>query len=310
MPPDLDVPTDVDATRLGPSPTIRTVSERRTLRLLDGRALGVFDVRCASPAGAPGPEERADVTQVVLPIDGVFEVHDGRDSAIADAASVAVLWAGREHRVGHPGVNGDRSIVLVFPPEVVEEALDPEGRNGGPVGPRVHLGARLLGSGLLRGSIGGLEAEELAHLLLGLIGVDLDRARTYRPQARHQRDRIEQLRALLAAAPDRGWRLDDLARAVHCSPFHLARQFRAATGTSIAMYLLRLRLALALQRLAEGEADLAGLAADLGFASHSHFGARFRSVFGVSPGSARDSLTAGRLAELRRFLIAMEAVQS
>ena len=195
-------------------------------------------------------------------------------------------------------------MVLVFPPEVVEEALDPRGRHGGPVGSRIHLGARILGSALRWDAIGELEAEELALLLLGLIGVDLDRARGYRPRGRHPRDRIERVRALLAAAPDRRWRLDELARAVHCSPFHLARQFRAFTGSSIATYLLRLRLALALQRLAEGEADLAGLAADLGFASHSHFGARFRSVFGMSPGSVRDSLTAGRLAELRTFVTA------
>ncbi len=97
---------------------------------------------------------------------------------------------------------------------------------------------------------------------------------------------------------------------MHCSPFHLARQFRASTGTSISAYLLRLRLALALQRLAEGEADLAALAADLGFASHSHFGARFRSVFGVPPSSVRDSLTAGRLAELRTFVTAEDRAAS
>jgi AraC-like DNA-binding protein len=97
---------------------------------------------------------------------------------------------------------------------------------------------------------------------------------------------------------------------VHCSPFHLTRQFRAVTGTSIGVSLLRLRLALALQRLAEGEVDLAGLAADLGFASQSHFGARFRSVFGASPGSVRDSLTAGHLAELRTFVTADDRIAS
>jgi AraC-like DNA-binding protein len=114
----------------------------------------------------------------------------------------------------------------------------------------------------------------------------------------------------MAAAPQRRWRLEELARVVHCSPFHLARQFRAVTGTSIASYLLRLRLAIALQRLAEGQADLAGLAADLGFASHSHFGARFRAVFGASPGSVRDSLSAGRLDELRTFVTAPERAAS
>ncbi len=272
--------------------------------------LGVFDVRCFSPAGGPGPEEYADITQVVLPLDGVFEVHHGRDSVTADAASVVILASGREHRVAHPAAGGDRSVVLVFPPEVVDEALGAGNRLGGPVGSRVHLGSRILGAALGRGAADELEAEELALVLLDLIGVDLRRETTYRPRGPHQRDRVERVRALLAAAPDRRWRLDELARAVHCSPFHLARQFRAATGSSMAAYLLRLRLALAVQRLAEGQADLAGLAADLGFASHSHFGARFRSIFGASPGSVRDSLTAGRLAELRTFVTAEDRTAS
>jgi hypothetical protein len=101
------------------------MSERRATRLLDGATLGVFDVRCSSPTGAPGSEEYAGVTQVILPVHGVFEVHLGRDSLIADAASVVILGAGLEHRVGHPAMGGDRSIVLVFAPDVVEEALAP-----------------------------------------------------------------------------------------------------------------------------------------------------------------------------------------
>jgi len=265
---------------------------------LGSATLSVFDVRCFSPAGAPGPEEYADATQVVLPLGGVFEVHHARDSVIADAASVVILGAGLEHKVGHPTEGGDRSMVLVFPPEVVDEALAPGGRHGGPVGPGVHLGTRLLGCALRRDGMAELEVEEFALLLLDRIGVDLGRARGYRPPGRHQRERVERVRALLAATPMRRWRLEELARAVHCSPFHLARQFRAVTGCSIATYLLQVRLALALQRLAEGEANLAGLAADLGFASQSHFGARFRSVFGASPGAVRYSLTAGRLADI------------
>lgn len=292
------------------APTIEHVSQRRTLCLLDDAMLGVFDVRCLSPAGRPGSEEYADVTQVVLPVDGVFEVHHGRDSVTADAASVVVFGAGSEHRVGHPASGGDRSMVLIFPPGVVDGALDLEGRSGGPVGPRVYLGARSLGSALRRGAICELEAEESALLLLDLIGADLDRTRGYRPPGRHQRARVERVRALLASAPDRRWRLDELARIVHCSSFHLARQFRALTGSSIGTYLVRLRLALALQRLANGETDLAGLAGDLGFASHSHFSARFGSIFGLSPSSMRDRLTAGRLAELRTFVTAKDGAAS
>jgi AraC family transcriptional regulator len=107
------------------------------------------------------------------------------------------------------------------------------------------------------------------------------------------RRRVEDVRALLAARPGAAWRLDSVARAVHCSPFHLARQFRAATGETIARYLLRLRLAAALERLAAGETELARLAADVGFAHHSHLSARFRAAYGVTPSEARKMVTAG-----------------
>ncbi len=285
------------------------MGERRSLRLLEAPGVGVYDVRCSEPAGDPGPGEPTGVTQVVLPLEGVFAVHHGREAVTADPATAVVLRAGGEHRVGHPATDGDRSLVLVFPPEVVDEALGEDGL-GGPVGPRAHLGARILVSALGRPGADELDAEETAHLLLGLVAEDLGTVRAHRPRGSHQRERVERVRELLAAAPERRWRLDELGRAVHASPFHLARQFRAGTGSSIGQALLRLRLALALERLAAGEDDLSALAADLGFSSQSHFGARFRSVFGTSPGALRDSFTAGRLAGLRTFLTAEDRAAS
>ena len=86
---------------------------------------------------------------------------------------------------------------------------------------------------------------------------------------------------------------------MRCSPFHLARQFRAATGETISRYLLRLRLGAAVERLAEGERDIAALAIDIGFAHHSHFSARFRMAFGITPTLARDMLTKRKLDEFR-----------
>ena len=284
------------------------MSERTGEQLLDG-TVRVFDVRCSAPTGGPGAEECARVTEVVLPLSGVFEVHRGRRSVVADAGSVVVLRADQERRVSHPATGGDRSLDLVFPPEIVEEALGPETR-GGPVGPRVRLGGRALASALRLRATDMLEAEEFALVLLGMIEADLAGTSGYRPVGEHQRARVEWVRALLAAEPNRTWTLDELAREVHCSAFHLARQFRRLTGSSIGRDLVGLRLALALQRLAEDEDDLARLAADLGFASHSHFSARFRSVFGLSPSAARSILTAGRLDELRRFVTAETRIAS
>lgn len=272
--------------------------------------LGVFDVRCSSPTGSPGSEEHADVTQVVLPTAGVFTVHRGRRAVFADVASAVILAAGHEYRVGHPVAGGDRSTVLVFPPEVIEDAFGAHPVEGGVVGPRVQVGVHALASTLRSDPAEIPEAEELALLLLDRIGRDLGTPGPSRQPGRVQRDRVQQVRAILAAEPGRRWRLAEVARLVHCSPFHLARQFRAITGEPMTRYLLRLRIALALERLAHGETDLAGMAADLGFATHSHFSARFRSALGISPASVRGALTAGRIAELRTIVTAQDRAAS
>ena len=90
--------------------------------------------------------------------------------------------------------------------------------------------------------------------------------------------------------------LESIARHVHASEFHLARVFRDRTGFTLHGYRTHLRLRLALDRL-RSEADLATIANELGFNSHSHFTDAFRGVFGMPPSDARRNLR-----ELRRML--------
>ena len=80
--------------------------------------------------------------------------------------------------------------------------------------------------------------------------------------------------------------LDDLARYAGSSPYRLCRIFRAHTGQSIRAYRSQLRLRAAFDRLLQG-ADITDLALELGFSSHSHFTAAFRSRFGTSPSRLR-----------------------
>ncbi|MGH9769987.1 MAG: helix-turn-helix transcriptional regulator [Blastocatellia bacterium] len=77
--------------------------------------------------------------------------------------------------------------------------------------------------------------------------------------------------------------LDDIARAVGASPFHLARLFQRRTGAPVHRYLTCLRLRASLERLADGASDLAALAFELGFSIHSHFTDSFRREFGRAP---------------------------
>lgn len=71
------------------------------------------------------------------------------------------------------------------------------------------------------------------------------------------------------------------------SPYHICRIFRASTGMSIHRYLIRIRLSAAVGQLCDGVGDLAAIAFDVGFSSHSHFTAAFRAEFGITPSAAR-----------------------
>lgn len=84
--------------------------------------------------------------------------------------------------------------------------------------------------------------------------------------------------------------LEVVGEQAHCSPFKLNRLFREHLRTTPHRYLVELRLATALQRMQEGERDLAGLAHDLGFSTQSHFGDVFRRAVGCTPAAARRAL--------------------
>jgi AraC family transcriptional regulator len=280
---------------------------RHAQPLLDAPLARVADVMCAAPRSRAGEPESSGATELVLPRRGVFVVHRGGEPVVADAATALVLRAGDEYRVSHPAEHGDRCTAIAFAAGVVEEALP--GATHVVLRPSTQLRAALLAAHL-RAPVTGDEAarrrarvagdvaarlstplagEEAALLLLGAIAEDAgDRVRPGAAVAR----RVEDVRALLAADPSRPWRLRDVAAAVHVSPYHLARQFRATTGETIARYVTRLRLALALDRIAGGEDDLARLAHDAGFAHHSHLSARFRALFSLAPSQVRTIVTA------------------
>jgi AraC family transcriptional regulator len=83
--------------------------------------------------------------------------------------------------------------------------------------------------------------------------------------------------------------LEEVARAVHTSEFHLARVFRERTGFTLHRYRIHLRLRLAVDRLASEAADLTTLATELGFSSHAHFTRAFKAVFGAPPSGIRST---------------------
>jgi AraC-like DNA-binding protein len=277
------------------------MSHLRAAVLHAGETARVTDVACSAPRSGCGEPEHAGAAVAIVPRRGIFQVHrPGGEPVAADATCAVVLGAGDEYRVSHPADGGDRCTTIGVPNAQAEEIL---GRRRGAVrlAPRAQLAVAALVRSLARRALDGLEAEEAALLALGAVAGDERGGAVQAPRAggaggtrpgraarATRRRRVAEVRALLAADPARPWRLADIGRAVHCSPYHLARQFRAETGTSVGGHLARLRAGLALDRLADGDDDLARVGLDAGFAHHSHFTARFRAVFGITPSQARD----------------------
>jgi len=172
-------------------------------------------------------------------------------------------------------------------------------------------GPAIMARQLLRGRLHAdaadvLAAEERALALLDRVIADAYRqpvaeAAPHRPRTRiARRELVEAAKLVLTTRPGEAHSLASLARAVHASPFHLARVFRAETGQPIHRYLLQLRLALALERLADGAGSLVDLAFELGFTSHSHFTEAFRRRFGLPPSVCRRRLSRRLVGEMRK----------
>jgi AraC-like DNA-binding protein len=95
--------------------------------------------------------------------------------------------------------------------------------------------------------------------------------------------------------------LDEIAKEVGLSPVYLTQEFTRSEGTPLYRYQLRLRLSRALTELPHCE-DITRLALDLGFSSHSLFGAAFRSAFGMTPSAYRAAASSAKRANLVGFL--------
>jgi AraC family transcriptional regulator len=280
------------------------MTDRDTDLVFHSVLVRVFDVSCHAPRSGYGGEEWCSVTQIIVPRRGVFLLDHQGVTIVADPNTALVLGIGRSYKVRHPVDGGDRCTVLAFRPELVEDAFGSVEARHGTICATTQLEIHGLTRRIANGMGDQLEAEESAISILNAVARDLSSFPEFDCFGEFQKQRVEEVCALLASQPTDMWHLESIARAVHCSPFHLARQFRAIRRESIARYLLRLRLALSLDRLAQGETDLARLAVELGFANHSHFSARFRSVFGTTPTEARTALTQRHLQQMSKIVTA------
>jgi len=226
----------------------------------------------------------------VFPFRGVYLRHVGTDQAVADANHVLLFNAQQGYQVSHPVGGGDTSLVVSVSPAMLAELVPKNLLNPGEpltfnlqhlrIDARAQALVMLLNHSLRNGSIEALEAEGLSLTLISrAVGPRTTRA----AGATYSRRRlVDRVKVLLAGDLSRRWTLAEIAAGIGGSPVYLTQAFQQVEGMPLYRYHLRLRLARALDLVAERD-DLSGLAQDLGFSSHSHFTAAFRQAYGRTP---------------------------
>lgn len=282
--------------------TRRTLFESTTLQI------GLFAARNVSDRC--GDVERQSRNIVVLPFSGVFSKHDAPGHDVIGTPSHAVfIAADTPYRLGYPGAIGDRALILRF-----DDALAPGGLDGsdgeapasnGLLPAEAMMLRNLLYARLARGEAGQFESEARG---LDLLAMSLGATRRgdtsmRRATAARWARALQRVKEAVASAPADKWNVEKLAHIARLSPYHLCRVFRRMTGASIYGYVLRERLAATLDSVLDG-ADLTTVALDAGFASHSHFTARFRDFFGCTPAALRRRASVDQVAELRKIATA------
>jgi AraC family transcriptional regulator len=281
--------------------------------LYDGPIVSVSDYSCCIGRGGPRDEEYSSFNQIVLMRSGAFSKHFGRRTVTADVNQAVFFSKESTYHVSHPADCGDRGTIFTPSPRVLNDIIReldptvderPEWTFPFVTGPydsgvfwrHYELVLRLEGAGSDRRDPLWPDPLWIDETALELITGVLEAAFAQQGMPRKRRregteadhaDRAEAAKSYLASRLSERVTLDDVARAVYASPFHLARIFQQRTGMPIHRYLTRLRLRASLERLADGAHDLTELAIELGFSSHSHFTGAFRREFGRTPSEVR-----------------------
>jgi AraC-like DNA-binding protein len=260
---------------------------------------------------ACGDVERQNANVMVLPLSGLFSKHDSPGRHVTATPSHAVLVAAdTPYRISFPGAIGDRAITLRFGHTLAPEDLDGRRKNDASTThgllPAKAMILRNLLSARSEQTVDELEVETLGLDLLdmSLCSMRTDRSSFGGSRSARRLRALERVKEAVALAPAHKWSIAKLAKIANLSPFHLCRIFRETAGTSIYEYVLQERLAQSLNAVLDCDDDLTSVALDGGFASHSHFTARFRRFFGCTPAALRRVATSGQITELRKIVTA------
>jgi AraC family transcriptional regulator len=265
--------------------------------LLSTAAASVRDVRCEGGCRHRSAEECSAVTHLVFPYRGVYVRHIGDVQVVAEANQVVFFNADEAYRISHPVGGGDACLSVSISEQWLHELAPREQIGEGSrvtfrrqrlrINARAQALAAVLRYGLHRKLVEPLEAETLTFTLVRrALGERTSHA--VRASA-GRRKLVDRAKLVLSADLARRWTLAEVAARVGGSPVYLTQVFQQVEGMPLYRYQLRLRLARALDLLADCD-DIARLSTDLGFSTHSHFSAAFKQTYGRTPAQFQQSL--------------------
>lgn len=265
------------------------------VELFRSEVVSIVDWRCAGHDSTR--EELSTTHQVIVTRRGTFERLSEGTRTLADPSTVCFWNLDETYLVRHPVPGGDSCSVFQLPlgalsallaahhPAALDDARCRFPLASAPLDGRAYLQHRLAVHAARQPGEMPLEIEELAveflHRALGAPTV------TGRLPNKTALEYAARVRVLIATRYREPLALADIARAVHCSPYHLSRMVSAVEGVSIHRLLVRLRLREALEQMLETSDAISAIALSVGFGSHSRFSEAFRREYGVAPREVR-----------------------
>ena len=238
------------------------------------------------------PSGGNDCRQFAIPIAGAFEYQVGSGRSWLDPSRLLFAEAGEEFTDHHPipGL-GHTSVILTPSPALLEELSRSLGAAYADRVRSCPLRIQMLVQ-ILRRSEDPLARDEIGgEIILSCLGQSSRVAVT-------DTRCVRMAKSLLHAAAGERLSLQDIAAQLEVSPIYLTQAFKRAEGVPLYRFQTRLRLTRALADLPERD-DITDLALELGFSSHSHFTATFKSALGVTPSDYRRGAMAASEASAR-----------
>jgi AraC-like DNA-binding protein len=264
---------------------------KHVTRLASAEDLTVDDLRIIERDRSWTAPEHAPDHRLVFVRRGTFGLRLRGWEAAVDPVSAFVGCPGDEQSIAHKPGREDACTVISLGPRLAADLLPdllPAARRPLRTSGRLDLAHRVLFARARHGADGFELTERVVRLADELLHAPARvPARAGLPAHRRLSGAA---RDVLVADPAVA-RLGHLARLLGVSQPHLSRVFRAETGETLSRFRHRVRVRAALDRLADGDRDLSGLAADLGFADHAHLTRAMRAEVGEPPSRVRRLLT-------------------